>query len=65
MKKLFILMIISSLGFVACDNATTEENEQETLEAPNETAAPTQQAPVAPVDTVSNSSDSTASNIRL
>ncbi len=68
MKKLFILLIISSLGFVACNDAASDENEQETTEVLEETAAPAEVAPqITPADTAGiNSSDSAdAATIKL
>ena len=53
MKKLFIVLAVASLGFVACNN---EADSTKTEDTP--TVAPVEVAPAAPADTT-NSMDTT------
>lgn len=59
MKKLFIVLAVASLGFVACNN---EGEKTETADTPAvETPAPaTIDTPAAPVDTTGAAADTTA-----
>ncbi len=55
MKKLFIVLAVASLGFVACNNESkTEEKTDTTATAPVDTTT------AAPVDTTAAKADTTA-----
>lgn len=51
MKKLFIVLAVASLGFVACNNSGEKKDGADTTATPTETPAATDTNHTAPADT--------------